>query len=100
MIIIKKPVITEKMTAISEKLNKYAFIVDKRANKIQIKQEVEKLYGVKVEAVNTMNYAGKTKSRYTKAGVITGKADAFKKAIVTLKEGETIDFFSNISRWL
>lgn len=96
MIIIKKPVITEKMTAISEKLNKYAFIVDKRANKIQIKQEVEKLYGVKVEAVNTMNYAGKTKSRYTKAGVITGKADAFKKAIVTLKEGETIDFFSNI----
>ena len=96
MIIIKKPVITEKMTAISEKLNKYAFIVDKRANKLQIKEEVEKLYDVKVVAVNTMNYAGKSKSRYTKAGVITGKADAFKKAIVTLKEGETIDFFSNI----
>ena len=96
MIIIKKPVITEKMTAISEKLNKYAFIVDKRANKLQIKEEVEKLYDVKVTAVNTMNYAGKSKSRYTKAGVITGKADAFKKAIVTLKEGETIDFFSNI----
>ncbi|MBQ0130383.1 MAG: 50S ribosomal protein L23 [Bacteroidales bacterium] len=96
MIIIKKPVITEKMTAISEKLNKYAFIVDKRANKLQIKEEVEKLYDVKVAAVNTMNYAGKSKSRYTKAGVITGKADAFKKAIVTLKEGETIDFFSNI----
>lgn len=96
MIIIKKPVITEKMTAISEKLNKFAFIVDKRANKLQIKEEVEKLYDVKVAAVNTMNYAGKSKSRYTKAGVITGKADAFKKAIVTLKEGETIDFFSNI----
>ena len=96
MIIIKKPVITEKMTAISEKLNKYAFIVDKRSNKLQIKEEVEKLYDVKVAAVNTMNYAGKSKSRYTKAGVITGKADAFKKAIVTLKEGETIDFFSNI----
>lgn len=96
MIIIKKPVITEKMTAISEKLNKYAFIVDKRANKLQIKEEVERLYDVKVAAVNTMNYAGKSKSRYTKAGVITGKADAFKKAIVTLKEGETIDFFSNI----
>lgn len=96
MIIIKKPVITEKMTAISEKLNKYAFIVDKRANKLQIKNEIEKLYEVKVAAVNTMNYAGKSKSRYTKAGVITGKADAFKKAIVTLKEGETIDFFSNI----
>ena len=96
MIIIKKPVITEKMTAISEKLNKYAFIVDKRANKLQIKEEVEILYNVKIAAVNTMNYAGKSKSRYTKAGVITGKADAFKKAIVTLKEGETIDFFSNI----
>ena len=96
MIIIKKPVITEKMTAISEKLNRYAFIVDKRANKIQIKEEVEKLYNVKVESVNTMNYAGKTKSRYTKSGVVTGKADAFKKAIVTLKEGETIDFYSNI----
>ncbi len=96
MIIIKKPVITEKMTAISEKLNRYAFIVDKRANKIQIKEEVEKLYNVKVESVNTMNYSGKTKSRYTKSGVVTGKADAFKKAIVTLKEGETIDFYSNI----
>ena len=96
MIIIKKPVITEKMTAISEKLNKFAFIVDKRANKIQIKEAVEKLYDVKVVAVNTMNYDGKRKSRYTKAGVITGRTAAFKKAIVTLKEGDTIDFFSNI----
>ena len=96
MIIIKKPVITEKMTAISEKLNKFAFIVDKRANKIQIKEAVEKLYGVKVVAVNTMNYDGKRKSRYTNAGVITGRTAAFKKAIVTLKEGDTIDFFSNI----
>ena len=96
MIIIKKPVITEKMTAISEKLNRYAFIVDKRANKIQIKKAVEDLYGVKVTAVNTMNYEGKSKSRYTKAGVITGKAKDTKKAVVTLAEGETIDFFSNI----
>ena len=96
MIIIKKPVITEKMTAISEKLNKFAFIVDKRANKLQIKDAVEKLYDVKVVAVNTMNYDGKRKSRYTKAGVITGRTAAFKKAIVTLKEGDTIDFFSNI----
>ena len=96
MIIIKKPVITEKMTAISEKLNKYAFIVDKNANKIEIKKAVEKLYDVKVEAVNTMNYAGKTKSRYTKSGVVSGRTPAFKKAIVTLKEGDTIDFFSNI----
>ena len=96
MIIIKKPVITEKMTAISEKLNKYAFIVDKNANKIQIKDAVEKLYDVKVAAVNTMNYDGKKKSRYTKSGVINGRTAAFKKAIVTLKEGNTIDFYSNI----
>ena len=96
MIIIKKPVITEKMTAISEKLNRFAFIVDNRANKYQIKDAVEKLYDVKVVAVNTMNYSGKKKSRYSKAGVITGKKPAFKKAIVTLKEGDTIDFFSNI----
>ena len=96
MIIIKKPVITEKMTAISEKLNKYAFIVEKNANKYQIKDAIEKLYNVKVEAVNTMNYDGKTKSRYTKAGLITGRRAAFKKAVVTLKEGDTIDFFSNI----
>lgn len=96
MIIIKKPVITEKMTAISEKLNKYAFIVDKRANKLQIKQAVQDLYGVQVESVNTINYEGKLKSRYTKAGIISGRRDAFKKAIVTLAKGETIDFFSNI----
>ena len=96
MIIIQKPVITEKMTAISEKLNRYAFIVDKRANKIQIKKAVEDLYGVKVTDVNTMNYEGKSKSRYTKSGVITGKVKDTKKAVVTLAEGETIDFFSNI----
>ena len=96
MIIIKRPVITEKMTAISEKLNKFAFIVDKNANKYQIKDAVEKLYDVKVVAVNTMNYDGKKKSRYTKSGVVTGRTVAFKKAVVTLKEGDTIDFFSNI----
>ena len=96
MIIIKKPVITEKKTAISEKLNKYAFIVDVRANKLQIKEAVEDLYGVKVASVNIMRYDGKVKSRYTKSGVITGKRDAFKKAVVTLAQGETIDFFSNI----
>lgn len=96
MIIIKKPVITEKMTAISEKLNRYAFIVDPRANKLQIKAAVEELYNVKVVSVNTMNYEGKLKSRYTRGGVVTGRRDAFKKAIVTLAKGETIDFFSNI----
>ena len=96
MIIIKKPVITEKMTAITEKFNRYAFIVDKRANKLPIKQAVQDPYGVQVESVNTINYEGKLKSRYTKTGVISGRRDAFKKAIVTLAKGETIDFFSNI----
>jgi large subunit ribosomal protein L23 len=94
--IIMKPVITEKMTAKSDALNQYGFIVDKHANKIQIKLEVEELYGVQVTAVNTMNYSGKSKSRFTKSGVITGKTRAFKKAVVTLAEGESIDFFSNI----
>ncbi len=96
MNIIKKPVITEKMTAIGEKLNRYGFIVDKRANKLQIKDAIEELYGVQVAGVNTMNYDGKRKSRFTKTGVIAGKTNAFKKAVVTLAEGETIDFFSNI----
>ena len=96
MIIIKKPVITEKMTAISEKLNRFAFIVDKNSNKYQIKDAIEQLYDVKVVAVNTMNYDGKLKSRYTKSGVVSGRRAAFKKAIVTLREGDTIDFYSNI----
>ncbi|MBO6056953.1 MAG: 50S ribosomal protein L23, partial [Bacteroidales bacterium] len=74
----------------------YAFIVDVRANKLQIKKAVQDLYGVQVSSVNTMRYDGKLKSRYTKAGVISGRRDAFKKAIVTLAKGETIDFFSNI----
>lgn len=94
--VIFKPVITEKMTAKGEKLNQYGFIVDKRANKLQIKGEVEELYGVEVLSVNTMNYSGKRKSRNTKSGVISGKTNAFKKAIITLGEGESIDFFSNI----
>ncbi len=94
--VILKPVITEKMTTKSAKLNQYGFIVDKRANKIQIQVEVEELYGVEVRSVNTMNYLGKRKSRNTKSGVISGKTNAFKKAIVTVAEGETIDFFSNI----
>jgi len=96
MSILIKPLITEKMTNISTKYNRYGFIVDKRANKLEIKKAVEDLYGVTIEKVNTMIYAGKKKSRNTKAGVITGKTNAFKKAIVTLKEGENIDFYSNI----
>ena len=96
MNIIQKPIITEKMTAISEKLQQYGFIVDKRANKLQIKEAIKDLYGVEVVTVNTMNYAGKRKSRFTKTGIVAGKVPAFKKAVVTLAEGETIDFFSNI----
>lgn len=96
MNIIIKPVITEKMTNLGEKLNRYGFIVHKRANKLQIKKAVENLYGVDVDSVNTMNYSGKKKSRFTKSGAITGRTSAYKKAIVTLAEGETIDFYSNI----
>ncbi|MCI6522305.1 MAG: 50S ribosomal protein L23 [Parabacteroides sp.] len=95
--IIIKPIVTEKQTAITEKFpNRYGFRVSPDANKLEIKKAVEDMYGVTVESVNTMNYAGKKKSRYTKSGIINGKTSAFKKAIVTLKEGETIDFFSNI----
>ena len=96
MNIIIKPVITEKMTDLGEKLNRYGFIVHKKANKLQIKKAVEELYGVDVDAVNTMNFSGKKKSRNTKSGAITGRTSAYKKAIVTLAEGETIDFYSNI----
>ncbi|MFN8258017.1 MAG: 50S ribosomal protein L23 [Bacteroidales bacterium] len=96
MEIILKPLITEKMTNQSEKMNRFGFMVSKNANKIQIKKAVEDLYNVTVEAVNTMRYSGKTKSRYTKTGIVHGQENAFKKAIVTLKEGDTIDFYSNI----
>ncbi|HPG33477.1 MAG: 50S ribosomal protein L23 [Lentimicrobiaceae bacterium] len=94
--IIIKPVVTEKMTALGEKLHRYGFIVKKDSNKLQIKKAVEEIYGVDVTEVNTMNYAGKTKSRFTKAGMVKGRANSYKKAIVTLAEGETIDFYSNI----
>lgn len=95
--ILIKPILTEKQTAISDKFpNRYGFRVSPDANKVQIKQAIEEMYGVKVDRVNTMNYAGKNKSRYTKSGVINGKTPAYKKAIITLKEGESIDLFSNI----
>lgn len=94
--IIIKPIITEKMTALGEKMGRYGFVVDKRANKLQIKKAVKDLYGVEVEEVNTMTYAGKSKSRFTKSGVLTGKTNSYKKAIVTVAKGETIDFYSNI----
>ena len=94
--IIVKPLVTEKMTAITEKINRFGFIVRPEANKLEIKKEVEALYNVTVVEVNTMRYAGKNKSRYTRSGIINGRTNAFKKAIVTLKEGDTIDFYSNI----
>jgi len=95
--IIIKPIVTEKQTAITEKMNnRYGFRVSPNANKLEIKKAVEDMYGVSVVDVNTMNYSGKRKSRYTKSGVISGKQSSFKKAIVTLKDGEIIDFFSNI----
>ena len=97
MAFIIKPIVTEKMTKITEKRpNRYGFIVKPEANKLQIKQEVEARYGVSVEDVNTMNYAGKRSARYTKAGLIRGQKNAYKKAIITLKEGEEIDLYSNL----
>ena len=114
MAFIIKPIVTEKMTKITDKSSvertykvkgqertkkaevKYGFIVKPEANKVEIKKEIESLYNVTVVDVNTMRYAGKRSSRYTKSGLIRGQRNAFKKAIVTLKEGETIDFYSNI----
>lgn len=95
--IIIKPIVTEKQTAITEKMaNRVGFRVSPDANKLEIKAAIEEMYDVKVVKINTMNYDGKRKSRYTKSGVISGKESSFKKAIVTLKEGDIIDFFKNI----
>lgn len=94
--IIIKPIVTEKMTVQGEKLNRYGFIVDRDANKIQIKAAVEQMYNVTVASVNTLNYHGKSKSRYTKAGMLTGRANHYKKAYVTLAGEDKIDFYANI----
>ena len=96
MNILIKPVITEKMTDESEKFNRFGFIVDRRANKLEIKDAVEKMYGVSVEKVRTMVYPGKAKSRNTKGGVISGRTNSYKKTIVDVAEGESIDFYGNI----
>ena len=95
MTVLKRPLVTEKVTELNEK-GKYGFMVDKDANKIQIKSAVEKMYGVTVEKVSTMRYQGKNKSRYTKARVISGRKPSYKKAIVTVAEGEVIDFYGSI----
>ena len=95
--IIIKPIVTEKQTQITEKYpNRVGFRVSPGADKFEIKKAIEDLYEVNVVKINTMKYDGKRKSRYTKSGTITGRESAFKKAIVTLKEGETIDLFKNI----
>ena len=93
---LKKPVITEKMTALTEELNRYGFVVDSKANKLQIKTAIEEMYNVSVSSINTMNYNGKHKTRYTKTGWVEGRTNKYKKAIVTLAEGDSIDFYSNI----
>ena len=95
MSVLLKPLVTEKISSMNEG-GTYGFKVARNANKIQIKKEVEKTYGVSVEKVRTMVYRGKAKTRYTKARIIHGKASSFKKALVTVAEGEVIDFYSNI----
>jgi large subunit ribosomal protein L23 len=96
MDILVKPIVTEKLTAQGEKLNRYGFKVDKRANKLQIRKAVESRYGVTVDSVNTVIVGGKSKSRYTKAGFIQGRTNSYKKAIVTVGKDDKIDFYSNI----
>ena len=95
MSILKRPLVTEKVSALNEK-GKYGFIVEKTANKVEIKSAVEKMYNVNVEKVNTLSVMGKQKSRFTKAGVLSGRKPHYKKAIVTLAAGEVIDFYSNV----
>ena len=90
------PIVTEKATMLTEKLNRYTFRVSPDANKYQIQNLVEKLYGVHVVKVNTMIVRGKNKSRYTRTGIIKGSTSDYKKAIITVADGETIDFYSNI----
>ena len=96
MSIIVKPIITEKITKDGEVFNRFGFVVDKKANKVQIKKAVEATYGVTVVSVNTMNVRPDRTTKYTKSGLISGKSNAYKKAIVQVQEGETIDFYNNI----
>ncbi|WP_298119765.1 50S ribosomal protein L23 [Flavobacterium sp.] len=96
MSIIVKPIITEKITKDGEIFNRFGFVVDKKANKVQIKKAVEATYGVSVVSVNTMNVRPDRTTKYTKSGLISGKSNAYKKAVVQVQEGETIDFYNNI----
>ena len=96
MDVLIKPLITEKMTDLQEKQGQYGFVVNRKANKLEVKQAIEKMYGVTVESVNTMIIPGKKRSRNTKTKFIVGRTSAVKKAVVTLAEGDSIDFYSNI----
>ena len=96
MSVLIKPIITEKMTSDSELYNRYGFVVNPKANKLQIKEAVEETYGVSVKKVRTMNYGPTRRTRYTKTGIQQGKTNAFKKAIVDVEEGDVIDFYSNL----
>lgn len=96
MSILIKPVVTEKATADSESNNRYTFLVNVKANKVEIKKTIEATYGVSVEKVRTMNYGPDRKTRYTKTGIQHGKTNATKKAVVDVAEGDIIDFYSNI----
>jgi large subunit ribosomal protein L23 len=94
--ILIKPLVTEKMSALMESENKYGFIVDHNANKIEIAKAIKKRFEVDVVAVNTIKYKGKTKTQFTKKGRFTGKTPQFKKAIITLKEGQKLDLFEEV----
>jgi large subunit ribosomal protein L23 len=94
--ILIKPLVTEKMTDLMERENKYGFVVDHNSNKIEIAKAVEKRFEVNVVAVNTIKYKGKTKTQFTKRGRFTGKTPQFKKAIITLKEGQKLDLFDEV----
>jgi len=94
--ILVKPLITEKMTEATERENKYGFIVDFRANKIEIANAIKNKFEVDVVAVNTIRYKGKMKTQFTRRGRFSGKTPQYKKAIITLKEGQTIDLFEEV----
>jgi large subunit ribosomal protein L23 len=96
MSVLVKPLITEKMSALSEKRNQYGFIVGRKANKVEIRKAVESQYNVTVTSVNTMIYSGKSKTRYTKTGILDGRTNHFKKAMITVADGDVIDFYANI----
>ena len=95
MAILIKPILTEKATSSNDK-GKFSFIVDTKVNKVQVKKAVEKTYDVNVVSVNTINVLGKSVSKFTKTGIVSGRKPSYKKAIVQLKEGEFIDFYSQI----